>query len=628
MTEMMADNRIAIADLPECTLLNIFRFLSLEDICLGVRLVCRHFRDLTYDMTLWRKLDLSTKADTLTDGDFLHILCQVGSYIEDLTLTGCQNLTDEAFSHDDIVCSNLKFIDISSTRITDAGLHFLVSKYPSLQKLNCLRCKNLACAYSILQHLQNLCHFEDPYQDCIDRPEDTNSGILGIVENNPTLKEIKISCKGLEDETLVDLCKLCVDLAILKIPNCLWISGEGLSHASEFVPNLIVLDISGTPVRDQDLAIITTRCSKLTDVNVSECRKITDIGIAKLVQSCKELRRLTLNESKGYSGNVTDVGLREVARCCNRLEELRMCFCPSVSDIGIRYLSEGCHNLKVLDLTGCLALTDLSVTAIAEHCLKLEKLTASECVQLTSNSVNNLVLSCANLQTLELETCHYLTNLNFSAVPNAVESLPKSLALDETETMPEGYVESNVELASQSVYAIPESNIRPLSLRVLDLSFCSNIALACVKHIAWHCSRLQYLSFRGCYRLNDMAIAIVARSCCELQVLDISGGSALQASRLTDVSLIAIASYCHRLIMLSITKNPLIKTTGVKTVVEGIKTLKRVNLTAGKDLNLAEMIEIVKVARGKCMLQDFNVDYVSDKTKGDFLLKFPPFRFA
>ena len=600
-------------------LLRVMHYLSLEDLCLGARLVNKRWHEVSCDRTLWKSPDFQCKADSLTDSSLLSILSEVSAFIEELNLRRCVLLSDEAFQHGSIVCPNLRRVDVSSTMITNSGLSSLVTKYPHLERLACLKCSNLTQSYVLLQGMDSLREFMDPYEDCLDVPEDANEKLLPIIERNPHLEQVRLACKLLEDEVLLKLVERCSSLQTLHLPNCVWISGDVLVGCVTRLPELKSLDISGMTVSDEHLVKAANRLPKLEELNVTECRKVTDIGIMSIVENCQGLRHVILNESKGYSGNISDVGLKHIGQCCPGLEELTMCFCPSVTDTGLRYLVEGCRQLKHLDISGCLSLTDSALKCVAKCGEQLERLRASECVQLTSHSVNDVLQNCPKLMHLELETCHYLTKLTFHAMGDLKSAVPVHADAATGGAASPG--RDSIHLGTAAV----EPHLS--KVQILDLSFCSKLTDGSLREVARHCRLLRYLSLRGCLSISDSGIEEIARHCHQLQVVDLSGGSSFQPSRLTNASLAAIGTNSSNLVMLSITKCPQMRTQGLVGLIEQCKTLKRVSLTAGPEMQLLSIIQRTRQVRGRCWLQDFNADYISEDTKGNFLVKFSPLAF-
>ena len=637
MEASLTTSELGIESVPETALLLIFQHLTLDDLCLAVRQTCAYWSELSYDYSLWQLLDLSGKCDTLTDVALGGAITRVGAHIKEISVRGCTLLTDSSAFNALAECRNLKRVDICSTNFTNTGLNTLVSGHPLLEYVSCNRCPFITRAYMILRRLHWLKRFSDPYEDCVEQPEDCNEGIMNVARSNPNITELHISSNVFDDEVLVVVCRrFNGNLRILEIPNCVWITGEGLVDVAALLTNLTHLDISGTSISDVELGLFVETCTQLTSINISKCRKVTDIGIMQIVKACRKIKRLILNESTAYSGNVTDAGLGSVALFSSELVELKICFCPAVTDAGIQAVAEGCHNLKSLHITGCLALSDTAIIAVADNCPRLERLTASQVINLSASSINQLLAKCRRLQCLQLETFHNLTGICFTSVDSSSdhsdgehpENDPETYnASSSTESALPHHTDSQNPTSSKTRTDSKSQN--STSLIIIDLSFCFQMDDGSIDQIARHCPLLRYISVRGCYLLSDAAIETVARHCSLLQVLDISSGnSSMPSSALTDTSMHAIASHCRRLIMLNLTKNRHITVDGVTLVVRSCQSLKRLGITASDSMNLLSVVEVTKENRGMCCIQDFNINYVTAETKGDFLLKFPSKRIS
>ena len=634
MEASLTTSELSINSIPENALLFIFKRLTLDDLCLAVRQTCTYWLELSYDYSLWQQLDLSGKCDTLTDVALSDAVKRIGVNVKEISVRGCTLLTDLSAFNGLAQCRNLKRVDICSTHFTNTGLNTIVTGHPALEYVQCNRCPFITHAYLILRKLHWLKQFSDPYEDCLEQPEDCNEGIQNIAHSSPNITQLRISSNVFDDEVLVTICrKFHGNLRILEIPNCVWITGEGLVASATLLTKLTHLDISGTSISDAELTLFVQTCTQLLSINLSKCRKVTDAGIMQVVKACRQIQRLLLNESTAYSGNVTDAGMASIALYSNDLEELKICFCPSVTDAGVQCVAEGCHNLKSLYITGCPGLSDAAVIAVANNCSTLERLTASQVVHLTSMSINRLLSQCRSLQCLQLETSDSLTGISFTNNDPSDVHLHKAL------------LENNLETEDASSFRLvdsdPESSCpTPLktitdstsqygaNLIIIDLSFCFQMDDGSIDQIAKHCPQLRYISVRGCYLLSDAAIETVARRCSLLQVLDISGNSSMSSSSLTDSSVISIASYCRRLVMLNLTKNPRITIGGVMLAVHACCSLKRLGITASESGDLLEILRLTKEDRSMSCLQDFNLKYVTAETMGDFLLKFPSKRIS
>lgn len=110
--------------------------------------------------------------------------------------------------------------------------------------------------------------------------------------------------------------------------------------------------------------------------------------------------------------------------------------------------------------------------------------------------------------------------------------------------------------------SIPSPRVHS-KLRVLNMGMCSRINDRCLRQIATFCPDLRELYITGCYKAKDLGISYIAQGCQQLKVLDMSTGTTKQM-RLTDQSLVSIATHCKSLRQLNIMKNDLMTHDGLR----------------------------------------------------------------
>ncbi|XP_024520761.1 F-box protein SKP2A [Selaginella moellendorffii] len=127
-----------------------------------------------------------------------------------------------------------------------------------------------------------------------------------------------------------------------------------------------------------------------------------------------------------------------------------------------------------------------------------------------------------------------------------------------------------------------------LSLGILELSFswCGKSVSMLVQSVAYKFYRLQSCNLRRCTLLNDQAVQAIARHCHDLSSLDLSNGRS-SGTRLTDLSLVALANGCKLLQKLDLSGCIGITEAGLVQLAESCRQLKHLNLcgcdNAGSD---------------------------------------------
>ncbi|GAU45755.1 hypothetical protein TSUD_286160 [Trifolium subterraneum] len=189
------------------------------------------------------------------------------------------------------------------------GIVCLLSKYRSIQHLNlqyadCLNDQHVVQLSSFLGDLVSI-----NLGFCV---ELTESALYALVENCPSLSEIKMERFGSEGDIVVNsdsLGKFGVypQLKGLYLGHNSWLSDESIimfasifpnlqlldlnsCHGISEVPKLQVLNLSGTEVDDETLCMISKNCSVLLRLQVDNCRGVTDKGVKHVVENCRQLR--------------------------------------------------------------------------------------------------------------------------------------------------------------------------------------------------------------------------------------------------------------------------------------------------------------------------------------------------
>ena len=614
-----------ITELPDSVLVNVLKYFSLKELCTSIRQTCKKWQEVSYDLTLWKHVDFYPFGEQLTDKDFVDILERIGHHIVELSLEECGKISCLSLQSTKVYCPNLKHINIRGTSISNAGLSELftnVEKFPCLESIVC----SSSATSKITKYYQYFCdayrvgrkfkYVTDPYNALHGQssPEEINQSILKIAALFSDLQVLNIESSELKSEVLEHICKQNREIDTLELHGNQWLS-DNLPLSVSYLKCLKKLDISSTPTNDAELIVIAQTQPLLASLNVTSCRMITDVGVSKLAEYCHDLRCLILNDSMHQSCCVTDAALHSLAAGCPCLREIHLVFSPVITDDGLCFLLSRCNQLEVINVIGCLRLTDNSLLTAAQYCPLLRVFKASECSNVSSASVNTIIKQCKKLDKLELDTCHLIVQLNFTDEKQKNKTERKLCNVGERNNL----------VNYLFCQALASGSSR---LRVLDLSFCSNLTAHSVKELAMYCMTLRSLSIRGCYQVTDDAIQILSEHCLLLNMLDISGSSTNQ-SKLTDLSLHALAEHSHNLVMLSITKNQTITTTGLIQLTHNCEVLTRLNIDSSPKVNVENMIREIRTQRGSCKLHGAgNIDLVSNKTKGAIFFKLPTWKHS
>ncbi|XP_039328141.1 protein AMN1 homolog isoform X1 [Saimiri boliviensis] len=222
---------------------------------------------------------------------------------------------------------------------------------------------------------------------------------------------------------------------------CLWCFMKNISR--------YITDIKPLPPNIKDRLIkIMSMQGRITDSNISEILhpevqtldlRSCDVSDAALLHlsTCRKLKKLNLNCSKGNRASVTSEGIKAVASSCSYLHEASLKRCCNLTDEGVVALALNCQLLKIIDLGGCLSITDVSLHALGKNCpflqcvdfsatqvsdsgvialvsgpcaKKLEEIHMGHCVNLTDGAVEAVLTYCPQIRILLFHGCPLITD--------------------------------------------------------------------------------------------------------------------------------------------------------------------------------------------------------------------------
>ncbi|XP_031555463.1 F-box/LRR-repeat protein 7-like [Actinia tenebrosa] len=540
---------IHINELPDTVLLGIFSLLASQrtyNLC-RMRLICRRWRDLATDSSLWRTISFPNNKRLN-----IEVLKNIFSWctnVKEVDLTHCSLVDDGCLEIIAENCPTLRVLKVRNCKVTDFGLEKISSS-----------CRNLE-SFTISYH---------------DSQSITSEAVNEFITKCPELKEIRIfeeeqdeeyentfeispelirnlmsstvkifHCENAsflsEDIFRVSNTNVSLRLQELGLPNCLDLTNTMMYSLTNRCSSLKVLDVSHCPgLNDSGIIALTEFCPLLEHVNVMACQCITDIAIESIARHCPNLRFLCVAgcELPKPMGNITDVAIQTVADLCTKLEDLNVKWCQGVTDIGISAIATSCPHLSHLNVSGCLAISDVSILVVAAHCKNLKSLDVTECLRITSIGINSIAQNCMKLCHLDMQVCSYMCNLDFRC--NATVSLP---------------------------------------LRHIDLSYCTKITDECLKHITWLCHNLTFISLAGCHRITSTGMKFIAQNCHELQYLDISYRGLQSSIHLTDESIVLLGQNCRHLAYLDLIGCWNVTKECVRIILECCKYLSQLNIS-------------------------------------------------
>ena len=320
----------------------------------------------------------------LVDDDGLISFAMNCPKLSSLSLDRCPMITDRTLQAFSSFCPDLESLSLS--RCPLITVFFL----PKLSKLaisssSSLTDQSLSLLCDTASRLETLklekCHGVT-----------TRGLFLALEKLSASLKSLSlIKCDGIGEKTTPVFAK-CFLMRSLEIKNCTKVQDELLFLMAGVMPLLRRITLSSMDqITDKGfLSILGSlqRRNMLCSVDLSKCRRITDRSVAALASSAgSSLLSLSLEGCE----NVTDGSLTFLALLCSRLVDLDLTNCRRISDSGVAALTRK-KKLEMLSLEGCEGITDETLTRLEEMADEgnLVSLNLKKCQGLTRAGVDSI----------------------------------------------------------------------------------------------------------------------------------------------------------------------------------------------------------------------------------------------
>ena len=181
------------------------------------------------------------------------------------------------------------------------------------------------------------------------------------------------------------------------ISNCFHVSDTGFLELVRGVsPGLIVWKMKSVwDVSGQAISEVAQRCSKLEEIDLSNCRKVGDATLSRIIgngMSSHSPERMIIDSNGG------------------RVKRLTLSYCKHLTDRFMAHLANNeriASRLEALNISRCTTITDWgfqtwSVTSGSGRFASLHDLKLSDCTFLTDQAIVYLVNAAPNLQKLDL----------------------------------------------------------------------------------------------------------------------------------------------------------------------------------------------------------------------------------
>lgn len=382
-------------------LLNIFTFLDKKTLCIVAR-VCKRWRRVSCDHTLWRHLNLR-RIRRCQSADFLNSIISTrlsslrsvhfgGLHIKFSTLksmfTRCKKLEAVTFGRGSKLQRHTKrrtmfippLVKTIDLRLSRGDFEFLLASGPRFQNLINLGIGRESYSSNFFPHL--FC-------------QATNLKILDLT-----------NCESLIDDQVYDIFSRCLHLESLCIIGCRKLVGTFFPNLVRNCVRLKTLLIRYIPITDNVLCSCNWESLPLEELDISACPEITWVGLSALVGSLQHIRYLNMSYC-GIGHAVTDAVLRHLLTrgIAQKIEMLDIRWSFLVTAGALKNFLTQCKKLRYL---GIYQSSGVSSSVISEVANSLPELRTVEFgglkqeILTASHILHSLREHCKELSTLSL----------------------------------------------------------------------------------------------------------------------------------------------------------------------------------------------------------------------------------
>lgn len=355
-----------VLTLDEGTLLKIFSFLPLRDLLRACQ-VCRLWYRLSFDMLLWKTLDLRCFSKSLDDPKKFQELVsnRLGKSIICLDLSGFV-MTEGSLRALATQCKKLRVLKLRSVTFAQTCKEMRSKETVLFPKhLECLDIRfshgNPRVYRAIEKELSKvkwlgLC---DAFFQILLADERLETAINSM----KCLRKLDVShCRTLKDSTLT-LFARCRELEVLSVRKCSFLTGAFVEVFLDSCVELKTLILDGISLDDETLQNVGWRYSSLKHLDLGWCRLITPAGLKSAlpqiarIQTLEYLGLCAIGAEKAVTDHILlELGVSLSWCRSKKLKSLNVSRSQALTQAGVDDFWRSCSLVEMLDTTDCLAI--------------------------------------------------------------------------------------------------------------------------------------------------------------------------------------------------------------------------------------------------------------------------------
>lgn len=441
--------------------------------------------------------------------------------------------------------------------------------------------------------------------------------VMKVPKHCPLLEVVELHTirADLDDEVIQQFSKFCLNLKRLSFTWSTSLTADAFTSVSLPTQHITELGLMDRQDTGPYLIFVLPNFPHLQHLTVNGQNVYLEDCIA-IGECCPKLRELVfeINSMRTSGGmfeyylckgnSLCGLELQKIVHKCKDLRKLHAPF-SNIDDNSVIFLSEQCLFLEDINFTHCHRLSNESVYALSKNSLCLRKVNFQD-TTVDHKYVLGLVSNCRRLEEVVFD---HKSPPDTSGIDTSVSSSISSISSEDSQSQTEApetelgaSVTQNEDIpfidmtTSSEEFELHHALLKCLSKSDSDstsqddsspgascMSVTSLAYFESAEHlpVPWNhchikrlslknsvtgeqylhdifirCPDLTYISLDGCTALTNNLITTIAKSCPNLQTLNISFGSTQSSKgKFGDAGLLALVKYCHNLEILSILYN-------------------------------------------------------------------------